>query len=389
MGVSLAVKVAAVRVLGLSDAGDGTVELPILAVADALDLSRAAGGKGRISITPELLAELAANFERWPGPVPINVAPHREFAETAGAAPGFVEGLAVRGDELWARVWLCRDLMDEVRQGLWRGFSVDMARDVKLPTVELQGWALWGGVFTNRPAAPVNFKYESDAAASIVERACVRLSLLPARPEKETRMSDEKAPALAALEAQLNNKDEQIASLQAKLDTALADAATLREQIGGGKDENVKLSAELQASRANAVILKANLDKANEQLDVTSKALAETRAKLQSNVDTKLGEDVVRLIHAAIDRGVKPAMFDGHDHNPITWFKERFVSLESFQSFLDNLPATESKPVSSGKPADTAAHLSADVKARLEALGIDPAYAAVTDASQLKRVKQS
>lgn len=155
---------APLRILERLANGGMVAEFPILRCG-TLDLSLAAKGSGTLAVTREMLDEIVANSAAWPGPLPLNVAPHRDWNETSGAAPGFIDALVRRGDDLVARCTLGPGLSMSIDAGEWRGFSVDLAKNAKLPSRSFAGWCVTGGVFTNRPAAAVNFSVEQSAAA--------------------------------------------------------------------------------------------------------------------------------------------------------------------------------------------------------------------------------
>src|SRR3972149_8731757 len=176
--------VGAIRVVKSHADGSGIGEPPILTTEDRLEL----GGEVHV-ITRADFADIVRNFEKRAVLVPVSETPHAaDFLDRAGPQPGFVEAVEARGDVLWGRVSLTASLFQKVKPptGELRGFSVEMRKNLKLPADKLDGWALVGGIFTNRPATHALWKMaaEADSTAAVVR------VLAAARGNKETDMAE-------------------------------------------------------------------------------------------------------------------------------------------------------------------------------------------------------
>jgi hypothetical protein len=376
LGLFTAAAPASLRILRTNPDGSGVVEMPILRAGTINRALTSGGGEGELTITPEDLAQMAANFSAWPGPVPINVQPHRSWADTAGAAPGFIEGMEVRDDHLYARIFLTSNLFREVAAGQWRGFSVDIAKGIELPTASFTTWAVWGGVFTNRPAADVHFRNEQIAA----ESAATVLNSI-----KENPMSEEK---LSSLEAQLNVKDKELEALAAELKSArlaleTAKQAAEKVSVDAGKSgvEIATLQAQVRAERAAKSELQGTVDSLSSELE-------KTREQLNAAKNENLSQAVKKVIGRALDRGVDAAVFEGSEKDPVRWMKTTFASFEAFEDHVSHLRGRKGAALSSGRQSHDDDDLPAGAKETLARLGLDPAFATVESESDLKLIKK-
>lgn len=260
------------RILG-RDESTGTleVELPIL-TAGTIDLSRTAGkGAGSLTITADMLNQVARNLTDWPGPVPVRRAPHVPFEETHGPAEGFLEAITVRGNQAWGRFRLNGDLAREFAADQWRGFSVDLVKDPKLPSRAITGWAVWGGVFTNRPASDVSYRVAASIETSDAARVQLTIaSVAPARKEppmpSTVTSADPARRSIADLLAfsaqQLENANVELASARARLDRVS------RQVVLDAADVAQRQANEEQARRAvdSAISVQAHAKIAYERL---------------------------------------------------------------------------------------------------------------------------
>ena len=379
LGIFTAAAPASLRIVRTNPDNSGVVEMPILRAGTINRALTSGGGEGKLTISQDDLSQMAQNFSAWPGPVPINVQPHRSWSESAGEAPGFIEAMEVRGGDLFAQIFLVSDLFREVAAGKWRGFSVDIAKGIELPTATFETWAVWGGVFTNRPAADVHFRHEQIAASAA---ATVAHSL----GDEETSMSEEKS---AALEAQLNVKDKEIEALQSEL-------KSLRSARDSGKTETEKLEITMSRTAAENAALVAQLraEKATKsELQDTITSLSSDMERLRNELNQERNQNlalaVKKTIEKALNRGVDAAIFEGSDKDPVKWMKSTFASFEAFAEHVDHLRGRKNFSASSGSAQDDGTEsLSAHSVETLKSLGLDPRYATVRSESDLANIKK-
>ena len=379
LGIFTAAAPASLRILRTNPDSSGLVEMPILRAGTINRALTSGGGDGKLTITPDDLAQMAANFAAWPGPVPINVQPHRSWSDSSGKAPGFIEALEVRGDYLFAQLFLVSDLFREVAAGHWRGFSVDIAKGIELPTASFETWAVWGGVFTNRPAADVHFRHEQIAAEAAATVTC-------SLGDTEKNMSEEK---LASLEAQLNVKDKEIEALQSEL-------KSLRSARDSGKTETEKLEITMSRTAAEnaALVAQIRAEKATKsELQETITSLSSDMERLRNELNQERNENLAlavrKTIEKALNRGVDAAIFEGSDKDPVKWMKSTFASFEAFAEHVNTIRGRKNVSVSSGSVSDDGIEsLSAHSIETLRKLGLDPKYATVSSESELAQLKK-
>lgn len=403
--------------------GSGVIEVPIL-TATSIDFSKTSGGGPKdAEITKKHLVQMVSNFTMYPGPVPVGVSPHVEYDDRHGASPAFVEALKIKGDTLYAQIFLIAPLMREFMDGVWRGFSIEAALDLETPTVNLVGWALTGGVFTNRPATDVHFRPPMEAIAAGAQQSgqafgVVQLSLRTPQEKEQDMTKEEEAAAAKAkaeadekarLEADRNKRgdtvslsfhESTVSSVKAELSTAnsmimtrnaeLASAKTRIESLekaNADKSEDLRLSrqATVEAQSAEATAKGAKLEaegRANRlqvEYDVVSGQvhkmgveLTELRSKLSDVSRETVNTRMRAMINAAIDKGVPPAQFDGYESDPQAWLKVNFASLEAFEKHCGRLAGSairlESSATRSGHDSTTDGEESGDSKARDEKL---------------------
>ena len=363
-----------VKILERRPNGSGVVEIPLLPVTE-IDGKLTAGGGGKIQITREVLKEIVANFASFPGPVPIGVSPHDGDGDRGGFSKGFVNAVMVRGDMLYGQLDLIPALFAEVDAGGWRGFSVELARNLKTATVELAGWALTGGIFTNRPATDVNFRIAASSAAT--SEQAMSFSIRLTAGEEETDMSEER---IAVLEAELASEKELVKALRAKDDTTKVDTAGLETRLQEKNKDLATANMKLSEVQAKFSAAENELARINRELAKQEAARREAEVKLEAEEQRALAEAVTKLAQDAIDRGVSAKLFEGLEADPAAWFNARYASIGSFKEFVDALPTIKESAVQSGnKPDGNAVKISEENAARLERMGLDPKYAGVTN----------
>lgn len=372
-----------IKVIKKRDNGSGVIEIPLLPATE-IDLARtASGSETKTEITVADLEKIAANFALFPGPVPIGVSPHQEFEDRGGFSPGFVNAVSVRGSVLYGEIDLIAPLFFEVEMGGWRGFSVEIAHNLKTATAELEGWALVGGVFTNRPATDINFRIAATGKTTS-QRVATYSSCLKAGEEKG--MDNEK----------------QIASLEAELGTQKELVSTLRTQAEGMSGETAALEAKLTEAKKDEAAANIALSEANAKLAATTDELAHTKkqlakeqqsrreieVRLEAEQNRSLKEQIIDLVKAAIDRGVSAKHFEGVEEDPVAWFNNRYVSVEAMKQTFDAFPTVTDSAVSSGRrPEGAKANLSSETVQRLRRMGLDPKFAGVTNENQIREMK--
>ena len=357
--------------------GGGIVEIPLLPVAE-IDGKFTAGGGGKVQVTHEVLHEIVANFGSFPGPVPIGVSPHDGDGDRGGFSLGFVNAVSVRGDALYGQLDLTPALFDQVAQGGWRGFSVEMAHDLKTATATLSGWALTGGIFTNRPATNINFRIAASGEVETSETA-THLTRLTA---KETEaMSDER---IAALEADLLTEQETVKTLRATQDATKVDTTGLQTRLEEKGKDLATANLSLSEARAKLGASENELARVNSELAKSDEARKAAEIKLEAEQTRSLADDVTKLAKDAIDRGVSAVLFEGLDEDPVVWFRKRYANLEAMKQFVAALPTVKESAVKSGnQPDENAAPVSKETAARLSRAGLNPKYAGITDENQL------
>jgi hypothetical protein len=360
--------------------GAGVIEIPVLPVAE-IDLSRTAGGgDGKVPITVEVLQEIASNFADFPGPVPVGVQPHEEYGDRAGFSPGFVNALSVRDDMLYAEVELVAELFEQVLAGGWRGFSVEIAKDLKTATRELEGWALTGGVFTNRPATDVNFRIAASQKGEADSKAIYATTLAT----EDLPMADDK---IASLEAELATQKELVTSLRTQTDSIGGEQKALEAKLTEVNKDLAAANIALSDSKAKAAALDEEVTHLRKTLKGEQQTRRETEIKLEAEQNRALRESVIELAGKAIDRGVSAKHFEGLEEDPAAWFNKRFVSLEALSQFIDALPTVKQSATTSGQKSDAGATVSAETAEKFRGMGIDPDYANVSTLSEFQKLK--
>ncbi len=367
------------------DDGSGIVEVPILTASD-LELYGKNGTKRTLTVSVADLEQAAQNAASWPGPMPVNRPPHRDYYD-GGPAEGFMDKLFVKAKQLWARMDLTASLFAEVAARQWRGFSVDMfPSGLKTPSKSFSGLTVVGGVFTNRPAAPVHFKLEGIFAGAVIgDGGSVYCSLAPHGGRKDPQMDgNDLSVQLATAQAEaVSLKDKQV-SLEAKLaevrdenKSLEARAATAEKAADDARQES--LTAKQVAERA-----KADEKEAESTIASLTQERKDLRAKLAAKESEGKSVRVSTMIRNAVKDGVAPALiaslstFPDYDKDPLKWLDSAFVSLEAAESAVKALPrGANLSHVKSGRTEDDDALVLPPARAaEMRTLGLDPRFAA-------------
>jgi len=331
-----------IKVLSRTENGGGVIEIPIMATAT-----------GEMDLTVALMRELVLNFDAFPV-VPVSVSPHRDFDERAGFSEAFVESIELRDDLLYGRVALSPRLFSEVvEQGGWRGFSVEISKNLKTQTKDIPGWTLTGGVFTNRPAVDAHFRIAAEARAGSEFTGTYTAPITRPPEASGESMADEKATAQAdgAKTVSLEFHNDKITAERDKV-TALessnrdlsAQAETLRdenkrlrlssEQAGANEQEAKNAAAEAKAKANRLEATTKGLRDANAVLE---RELTESAEQIKAAQSENLSIKVREIVLAAIAKKVPPAMFDGYEDNPADWMRANYASLEAFEKQVSTM----------------------------------------------------
>lgn len=381
------------------DDGGGVIEIPMLSVGK-IDLNLTARpSDSAVDVTTELLRQLEDNFPAWGRPVPIGVSPHEEFGARAGRSPGFVDSVKVRGETIYGQIDLIAPLFQEVKRGLWRGWSVEMVDSPKTATEKIDGWVLTGGIFTNRPATPVHFKVaaegETDQPTVIVYSA---LELVEPTHEEDTMTDKERIAELEAKvaekDATIKTKDATITGLESTRDTLTQDKAGLDQRLIETTSNLNKANAERVEASDKLVVAEATITTRDETINSQKSDLERTTVSLQSEQARNKKSDILVAIKKGIDRGIAPAYFEGHEKDPVKWYDAKFgsMSLEQFDGLLKSMPVVDPSTVpSSGgddADADETVQVSAEVAKGLRKQGLDASLANVQDTDELRELRE-
>jgi hypothetical protein len=388
---------AELKVLERREDGSGVVEAPVLSIG-TLDL----GGQS-LEITAATIDELVANFNQYPGPVPIGVSPHVEFEERSGPQPGFVDRLYLRDGQLWARMDLSAWLFASVtKDRAWRGFSVEMIRNLSHPSRKFEGWVLVGGVFTNRPASDVVFKVaaEADEAVGIYSRLQADASA------QEDTMEDVKTVSLATHEAKLaevraeaTEQKERAVAFEGQVTAIKADLKSATEKVANLETQLATVQSEKIVAASRATTLEAQVKRMQSEKGALETRLTEAEASLKSQTEKETGSEVKRVILEAIDAGVAGALFDGYAADPVAWLNANYASLDAFKAAVDRIRTVgprvnlNAKPEKSGaaearKVADRAdVELTPEEVETLKGAGVklDVSFAGVTTEAEARK----
>lgn len=385
--------------------GSGVIEIPLLSVG-VLEFE----GKRPLDVTTDMLDEIAANFAAYPGPVPVGIAEHVDFGARGGPQPGFIELVYRKKDQLWGRLDLNSSAFSlVVRERSLRGFSVEMYRDLILPSREFRGWVLTGGVFTNRPASDVVFKVAAEAMVAEAVGLYAALDLSGARGKNMA--DDTKVVSLATHEAKVaevraeakiaNDKasafEARVVALEAEIKSARAELETAKAEQAKAETDKITASATANRLEAEAKRQQATIRELNAKLSEVGEQLA---AEKTANVSAKVKE----IVEGAIEHGAAPALFDGYEADPAAWLSANFASLEAFEKHVGIIQSAIPKPTrldakakASGSRESMAAKgadepkLTDDEKAALEAKNVKLAeeFIGVRDAAEARKIHEA
>ena len=383
--MQLELKTRKLEVMERRKDGSGNVRMPIGCVA-TVDASRTAGGgNATFDLGAEAWQQVVANFPKRKRPVPVYFGHVADALRDTIPAAGFVESVSFDGSDLWAVIDMGPAAFDAVvNQRGYRSASVEMRRDAKTATEELTGWALFGLAITNDPALPVEYTVAASQAV-LSDSASVRLTVGFDAPQKETgTMSDQLSmTALQAdkirLEAEVAQRDKAIEAMQKSGEAAAADKTALSNEIN---ELRVKFAA-ISAEAGSATTRVKDLEKS---LDATKAENVRLTAELKKVSDSQIGDQVTRIVRAAVSRGVDPAFFDGSEKDPVAWMTAKFASLDAFRSVAEAIPGHKGRVIAGNRKTedfdnDGPSPQTAEALARL---GINPKFAGVQSESDLR-----
>lgn len=403
------------KVVHRREDGGGVIEIPVATVADAIDFARTAGGGEQGKISREMLAEMAANFASYPGPVPIGFGPHPDddFAARAGPSPGFVESLSLRGDTLWAQLDLGPGAFSMVAdQKAFRGFSIEARKDLTLPTKQFAGWVITGGVFTNRPSLDVNFRIAATGHAEWAESGVVahEYVLASEAKHKETDMADDqKTVSLAHHEAKVGEVKAQLSAAESQAQASAQRAESLQASLAemGAKVDSLKLELDTVTTERNTLQATSNQINAQvkhlqKQRDSLQTRITEMEDQVRTAEDKVMADAVTRIVAEAGEKGLGGAIFDGWEADPAAWLRNNYASLEAFEKQIKSLYGVVKLSGSAGK-VQPSGHdpktsnepeekdgfkLTAEEQAKYESLGLSHPvdFGTVTSAAEAKKI---
>lgn len=402
---SLAFRADELKIIKKYTTGGGLVEMPLLRIGE-VNLSKTASRSAGIwTVTAETLNEMVGNFGKHV-PLPVGHYPHVPLDATAGEMPAFLEAVSVRGDTLYGHISVADPaLFDSLVKGTLRGFSGDFARNAEWPQVKIEGWEVYGGVLTNRPA--VNVSFRPPIAAAVV---ALSVRLAESSPKGEHVMADQEHVSLAVHESkvkdlndQLRAGAEQVVALTTRLQSAQGDLTKARSE---GDESAVKLAAlstERDSLRAQLASRDQIIDADRAAVKELNKRVVELTDKVEVAESANLAASVLSVIDQAVQAGVPPAVFDGHKADPASWMKSNYANLDAFTrvcaslSGMPNIKKPGSAGIQSGhdpaKGADDAIQLTAAEKEVLDRVNATSTGAnfigASTEAEARKRFEQA
>lgn len=156
--------------------------------------------------------------------------------------------------------------------------------------------------------------------------------------------------------------------------------AKLKESIKDCASSNIALAeakARLSATEEDAAFLR-------KKVTETEQDRRELQVKLEAEQTRALKDQVLELVHSAIDRGVSASLFEGVEEDPAKWFNVRYNSIEALTAFLTALPTVKDSATRSGsQKSDSKAEVSSDTAARMKRMGIDPKFVGITNEADL------
>lgn len=184
------------------------------------------------------------------------------------------------------------------------------------------------------------------------------------------------------LEAEVAQRDKAIEAMQKSGEAAAADKTALSNEIN---ELRVKFAA-ISAEAGSATTRVKDLEKS---LDATKAENVRLTAELKKVSDSQIGDQVTRIVRAAVARGVDPAFFDGSEKDPVAWMSSRFASLDAFRTVAEAIPGHKGRVVAGSlrDNDDENNEPTQAEEARLLKLGIDPKYYRVNSESDLKALR--
>ena len=379
------------------DDGTGVVRVPIGIETPRIDLSKTASPTNAISaITEQELRDMDGNFGKANKPIPVGFGDH--FPEASGG-PGAAFILTTSLGDLGGRLALFADVdiveplaFSDVVRGVWRGFSFENALNLATATHEFEGWALTGGVFTNRPATEVHFSRKAATEYLYTANTVVGVGTVSiARPVRANKkgldMSNgETAVELAALKAANTEQETTIRSLR-ETNTEVGEAgAAARRELTTEQADHAGTKARVRALSGDLDHANATNETLRDRVDNLERELSDAKV---ANVDV----EVRALVEAGVDKGIPPAVFEGYADDVATWLSERYGGVDRLKRFIDSYPKRrKGSATTSGKSTETipdgAHNLSDEQVANLKRRGLDPALADVTTADGLRAVRE-
>jgi len=188
---------------------------------------------------------------------------------------------------------------------------------------------------------------------------------------------------ITSLEADLSTQKELVTSLRTQKDEMAGESAAIETKLTEANRDLGAANIALSEQKAKLAALEDEAGHLRKQLATEQQARRETDIKLEAEQNRALKDQVIDLVHKAIDRGVSAKHFEGVDENAVAWFNNRFVTVEAFSQFVDALPTVTDSATSSGRKPDGQANLSSESRKRLLRMGLDPKYAGVTNEDQI------
>jgi hypothetical protein len=283
--------------------------------------------------------------------------------------------------------------------------------------VQLDGWVLTGGVFTNNNALDTVFKIAATAGteSDATRRMSLPLAITPSGAEERVMGEAQKGPeagaetvSLTFHKSELTKRTDEIAALRSTVDNQKAaltgkeeELVALRAKLTEAQQHAATAQDERATARAAANRLEADARPLNEELRSLRSKLTETEAKLKEQTDVNVSAEVRALITDAVAAKVSPGLFEGWDSKettPAAWLASHYASLDAFKEQVRRF-----KSVASGKgmivtgdtksghdPAKTASDsdersLTAEEERRLAEMGLGVDYGGVSGEKEARR----
>lgn len=288
----------------------GVVEIPLAVESLGIRGDLTAGGGDDFDLTRDDFAEVVSNFTGG-SPVPVYFGHIADDERRTVPSAGFVEDVWLEDGTLWGAIDLGPEAWDAVvnKRG-FRGFSVEIEKDLETPTRSHNGWVLTGGALTNTPALDVQYVAAAiEAAASSGTRVRLTTALNVER-EEDSSVSDTK---------QLEALQTDVKRLEADLAKSEAEKNDLKAQLAGKNDETSKLSKQVETLT-----------------DRVGKLVEESEA----NKARALEAEIRQTVKDAIDNGIAPALFEGYSdaESKTGWVNDNWGTFDAFKRVLERVP---------------------------------------------------